>query len=357
MQIRDASTSLPLYQPLAAFDEALIHQAQLRLDCLTKPKGSLGRLEELAKQIVGITGTCAPVLNQPVIITMASDHGVAEEGVSAYPQAVTVQMVQNFLQGGAAVNVLARHVGCRVIVVDMGVAADIPTHPHLVLRKMSYGTRNMTQTAAMTRAECEAAIHAGYALVEQELTEGIHLVGLGEMGIGNTTAASAIVAAMTNQPLDRVTGRGTGVDAKTWGKKLAVIQRALDVNRPDPSDPIDVLAKVGGFEIAGLVGVMLAGARAHLPIILDGFIVGAAAVIAVRLVPTLRPYLIASHLSQEPGHRAVLEYLKLRPLLELQLRLGEGTGAALAMPLLGAACKILTEMATFDQAGVSGQIR
>jgi nicotinate-nucleotide--dimethylbenzimidazole phosphoribosyltransferase len=336
-------------------DHRLMQQAQARLDHLTKPLGSLGRLESLAKQIVGITRNATPHLSRKVIITMAADHGVTHEGVSAYPQVVSQQMVANFLRGGAGINVLARHVGARVVVVDMGVVGDLPPHPDLVSRKIGYGTRNITQGPAMTLEQACAAIQAGRDIVEREIARDTDIVGTGDMGIGNTTASSAIAAAMTQAPVEQVTGWGTGIDEATHARKVAVIQRALAVNAPDPSDPLDVLTKVGGFEIAGLVGVILGGARARRPVVVDGFISGAAALIAVGLEPRVKSYLLASHVSQEPGHRRVLEHLGLEPLLDLNLRLGEGTGAALAISLAEAACKVLTEMATFEEAGVSGK--
>jgi len=339
-----------------ALDEELMRQAQARLDRLTKPLGSLGRLETLAKQIVGITRQLRPTVGHKVIITMAADHGVVEEGVSAYPQVVTEQMVYNFLRGGAGINVLARHVGARVVVVDMGVAADLPPHPDLIVKKIGYGTRNLANGPAMTNDEMHRAIETGRKIVTREIEQGADIVGTGDMGIGNTTASSAITAAMTGQPVKLVTGRGTGIDDATYEKKLAVIQRALDVNHLDPADPLDVLAKVGGFEIAGLVGVILGGAQARRPVVIDGFISGAAALIATALEPRVRGYLIAAHRSQEPGHRIMLEQLGLQPLLDLDLRLGEGTGGALAMSLVEAACKVLNEMATFEEAAVSGKI-
>ncbi|OGX13385.1 MAG: nicotinate-nucleotide--dimethylbenzimidazole phosphoribosyltransferase [Omnitrophica WOR_2 bacterium RIFCSPLOWO2_02_FULL_63_16] len=327
--------------------------AQQRLNRLTKPPGSLGRLEDIATQLAGILGTASPSIGGKAIITMAADHGIADEGVSAYPKVVTPQMVLNFLRGGAAINVLARLVGAQMIVVDMGVAADLPAHPKLVSRKIGYGTKNMAVGPAMTRAEAHAAIQAGLEIVGEAIGRGATVIGTGDMGIGNTTASSALVAAMTQQDPQVVTGRGTGVDEATYRKKVAVIQRALAINRPDPADPLEVLAKVGGFEIAGLVGVILGGAQARKPVVIDGFISGASALIASAVEPRVNAYLIAAHRSQEPGHRIVLERLGLRPLLELDMRLGEGTGAALAMPILEAACHILNDMATFDEAGVS----
>ena len=338
-----------------ALDEELMRQAQARLDRLTKPLGSLGRLESLAKQIVGITRRLRPTVEHKVIITMAADHGVVEEGVSAYPQAVTGQMVYNFLRGGAGINVLARHVGARVVVVDMGVATDLALHPDLVTKKVGYGTRNLANGPAMTNDEARRAIEAGREIVACEIERGADMVGTGDMGIGNTTASSAIAAAMTGQPTRLVTGRGTGIEDAIYEKKLAVIQRALNVNHPDPANPLEVLAKVGGFEIAGLVGVILGGAAARRPVVIDGFISGAAALIATALEPRAKGYLVASHRSQEPGHRMMLEHAGLQPLLDLDLRLGEGTGGALAMSLVDAACKVLNEMATFEEAAVSGK--
>jgi nicotinate-nucleotide--dimethylbenzimidazole phosphoribosyltransferase len=334
-------------------DPALGARAQAHLDQLTKPLGSLGRLEELARRIVEITGQELPVLRRAVIFTLAADHGVVAEGVSAYPQVVTAQMVENFFRGGAAINVLARHAGADLVVADLGVAGPLPSKPGLVVRRIASGTKNMALEPAMTRDEALAAIEAGIQLVEAERCQGVDLIGTGEMGIGNTTAASAITAVLTGAPVEAVTGRGTGIDEAAWQRKVAVIQRALEVNRPDPRDGLDVLAKVGGFEIGGLAGVILAGAAHRIPVVLDGFITGAAALIAHALKPEVSHYLLASHCSAEPGHRAILDRLGLDPYLNLGLRLGEGTGAALAFSLIRAAVAIYSEMATFKSAGVS----
>jgi nicotinate-nucleotide--dimethylbenzimidazole phosphoribosyltransferase len=328
-------------------------EAQRCLDQLTKPPGSLGRLEELACRLAEIAGKCPPAVAYPVIFTLAGDHGVVEEGVSAYPQVVTAQMVENLLRGGAAVNVLARHAGARVIVADLGVAGPLAAHPDLRARRIAPGTRNMSRGPAMTRAEAVAALQAGIALVESERALGLDLIGTGEMGIGNTTAASAMVAAFTGAPVRDVTGPGTGVDEAGRRRKVEAIERALRVNQPDPADALDVLAKLGGFEIAGLTGVILAGAAHRIPVLVDGFIAGAAALAAVRLKPEARYALLASHRSAEPGHRHVLDALGLDPYLSLGMRLGEGTGAALCIGLAQAAVKILSEMATFKSAGVS----
>jgi nicotinate-nucleotide--dimethylbenzimidazole phosphoribosyltransferase len=315
--------------------------------------GSLGRLEELARRVVEITGKEPPAVERPVIFTFAGDHGVVVEGVSAYPQVVTSQMVENFLRGGAGVNVLARHAGARVVVADLGVAAPLPSHPALAVKKVAPGTQNLARGPAMTHEQAIQSVEAGIELAEVEVSAGCDLIGLGEMGIGNTTAASAITSVLTGAPVEQVTGRGTGIDEATRQRKVAVILRALEVNRPDPADALDVLAKVGGFEIGGLVGVILAGAAARAPVVIDGFIAGAAALLAVRLKPEARQFLLASHCSAEPGHRVILEHLGLRPYLDLEMRLGEGTGAALAFTLIRAALKIYTEMATFKSAGVS----
>jgi nicotinate-nucleotide--dimethylbenzimidazole phosphoribosyltransferase len=327
--------------------------AQARLDRLTKPRGSLGRLEELAGRLVALTGSPEPRIETPVIFTLAGDHGVAVEGVSAYPQVVTAQMVENFCRGGAAVNVLARQAGARVVVADLGVASELPPHPALTVRKIGPGTRNLAAGPAMTREEALSAIAAGAELVEETATD---CVGTGEMGIGNTTAASALTAALTGADPRAVTGRGTGVDDAAWEKKVEVVRRALATNRPDPGDPLGVLAALGGFEIAGLVGVVLAGAARRAPVLLDGFIATAAALIAVRLHPATRDYLIAAHRSAEPGHGLLLGTLGLAPLLHLDMRLGEGTGAALGIGLLRAAVACYREMATFEDAGVAERL-
>lgn len=338
---------------IKSLDEAAMAAARARQDSLTKPQGSLGRLEELSIQVAGITGEAMPCLERKAIVTMAGDHGVVAEGVSAYPQEVTAQMVYNFLRGGAGINVLARHIGARVIVVDMGVAANLQSHPELLSKKVALGTCDMTLGPAMTREEAMLAIEAGIEVIEAELAKGLEIVGTGDMGIGNTTASSAICAALTGEPVSLVTGRGTGIDDQQWAHKVEVLERALAVNQPNPGDPLDVLAKVGGFEIGGLVGVMLGAAAHRIPVVIDGFISGAAALIAAGLSPMLRHYLIAAHVSAEVGHRVVLTHLGLRPLLDLNLRLGEGTGAALGIFLAEAATKVLAEMATFAEAGVS----
>ena len=336
-------------------DPAAAAQTQRRLDTLTKPPGSLGRLEELAVRLAAVTGG-APRVSAPVIFTFAADHGVVAEGVSAYPQSVTAQMVENFLRGGAAVNVLARQVGARVIVADFGVVTPLGVRPGLVSRCFGPGTRNIAVGPAMTREQAAAAIEAGAALAVEAIDAGADLLGTGEMGIGNTTTASAITAAVTGADPEMVTGRGTGVDEDGWRRKVAVVRRALEVNRPDPRDGLDVLAKVGGFEVAGLAGVVLAAAARRVPVALDGFIATAAALIAVTLAPRAGHALLASHRSAEPGHAVALAHLGLAPYLALEMRLGEGTGAALFVSLARAAVAIHDQMATFKSAGVDGPV-
>ncbi len=355
---------LPAIPPIDIQAEAT---ARARQSSLTKPPGSLGRLEELSIQLAAATGTSRPSVARKAIIVMAADHGVTAESVSAYPAAVTPQMVLNFLHGGAAINVLARQANARVVIVDMGVASDIPVteRPELVegrdapsplhLRKIAYGTQNMALGPAMTRAQAETAIAEGIDIVQAEVVNGLDLVATGDMGIGNTTSSAAIVACITGQPVALVTGRGTGVDEAGLARKIEIIERALTLNQPNPSDPLDVLSKVGGFEIGGLAGVIIGAAAKRVPVVLDGFISGAAALIAVGLCPEVKPYLIAAHQSVEIGHRAALEHIGLAPLLNLGLRLGEGTGAALAFHLVEAAARILNEMATFAEAGVSNK--
>jgi nicotinate-nucleotide--dimethylbenzimidazole phosphoribosyltransferase len=334
-------------------DREALKRAKARLDRLTKPVESLGRLEELAARYVAITREERPKVPRAAIFTFAADHGVANEGVSAYPSAVTPQMVLNFLRGGAAVNVLASHVGAEVRVVDIGVAHEFGPLPNLIARKVANGTKNFSREPAMSRAEAIKALEVGIELASEAVQSGIGLIGTGDMGIGNTTPSAAITAVMTGQPVAAVTGRGTGIDEEGYQRKMTVIEVALATHRPDPGDPIDVLAKVGGLEIAGLAGMILGAAAYRVPAVLDGFIAGAAALIAAGLQPRCCDYLIASHRSVERGHQAALDRLGLKPLLDLDLRLGEGTGACLGISLVQASIKILTQMATFDEAGVS----
>ncbi|SNB46991.1 nicotinate-nucleotide--dimethylbenzimidazole phosphoribosyltransferase [Geobacter sp. DSM 9736] len=345
-----------LDQTLAAIrpvDTALIAEAQARLDNKTKPLGSLGRLEEFARRFAAITGTMTPRSDRKVIFTFAGDHGVVEEGVSAFPKEVTPQMVLNFLRGGAGVNVLARHVGAEVRVVDVGVDFDFTPQAGLIINKVARGTRNFTREPAMTREEAVAAIEVGIELARKAKEDGVAMVGTGEMGIGNTTPSSAIIAVLSRRTVREVTHRGTGISDATLENKVRVIEQGIAMNRPDPTSPLDVLSKVGGLEIAGIAGLVLGCAAHRLPVVVDGFISTAGALIAAELNPVVRNYIFAAHESVEIGHRFMLERLAVSPILDLQLRLGEGTGAALAMGLIESGVKILNEMATFAEAGVA----
>jgi nicotinate-nucleotide--dimethylbenzimidazole phosphoribosyltransferase len=334
-------------------DLSVAEQTRALLDQKTKPRGSLGRLEDIACQLASIAGTSELELPNKAIVVMGADHGVAEEGVSAYPQEVTAQMLLNFARGGAAINVLARQAGAQVVLVDMGVKSALPALPEIRSHRLAPGTDNFTRGPAMTRARAIDAIEIGIGIASELARQGVNLLGLGEMGIGNSTAASALTAALTGAAPEEVVGRGTGVDEAGLRRKLDAVRRGLAVNRPEPGDGLDALAKLGGFEIAGLCGVVLGAAACRVPVVVDGFICGAAALCAVRIAPACAPYLIASHRSVEAGHRIVLQTLETRPLLDLELRLGEGTGAALAMGLIEASVRILREMATFKAAGVS----
>lgn len=336
-------------------DKALQKKVQSRLDSLTKPPGSLGVLEKVALQYAVIRGQERPKLQKKIIYTFAADHGVTEEGVSAYPREVTAQMVFNFLRGGAAVNVLARHVGAEVRVVDIGVDHDFNDLEGLIHKKVMRGTANLAKGHAMTRQQALLAMEVGCELARQAATEGVDLLGTGDMGIGNTTPSSAIAAVMTGMPVGEVTGKGTGLDRERLQHKIQVIQRAIELNQPDPRDPVGVLAKVGGLEIASIAGFILGAAASRIPVVVDGFISTAGALIATGLHPLVRQFLFLSHQSAERGHRALCAAVKLEPILDLSLRLGEGTGACLGMSLVEAGVRILNEMATFEEAHVSGK--
>ncbi|MCF6150502.1 MAG: nicotinate-nucleotide--dimethylbenzimidazole phosphoribosyltransferase [Candidatus Kuenenia sp.] len=324
-----------------------------KFDTLAIPRGSLGRLEELATTYYSIKGSLSCGLKHKKIFTLAGDHGVVAEGVSAFPQQVTCEMVQNFIRGGAAINVLARHIGAKVIVVDCGVASKIPPSAGLKIKKLNHGTNNMASGPAMSREDAVKSIETGIELIEEELREGLDIVGLGDMGIANTTPSSAIFSILGNVDISIATGRGTGLNDSELQKKIAVIKKAIAINRPDPNDPIDVLAKVGGYEIGGITGLCLGAARHRIPIVLDGFISTAGAIIACALEPKVVNYFIASHVSAEQGHKYMLEFLGKEPLLNLNMRLGEGTGATLGIHLVEAGVKLLNEMATFQDAKVS----
>lgn len=328
-------------------------RAQTRLDRLTKPLGSLGQLEEMAKRYVAIVEEVNPRIQQKFIYTFAGDHGVVAEGVSAYPKEVTPQMVYNFLRKGAAINVLAGHVGAKVVVVDIGVDHEFEPLEGLIIRKVARGTGNLARGPAMSRIQALQAISVGLEMADQARAQKADLVGTGDMGIGNTTPSSAILASMAGLPVSLVTHRGTGIDDATLMRKIQIIEEAIETNKPDPQDPLDVLAKVGGFEIAGIAGLIIGCAAHRIPVVVDGFISTAAAMIAVALNNRVKEYLFASHQSVEVGHQFMWEYIGQKPILNLSMRLGEGTGAALAMFIIEAAVKILNEMATFTEAGVS----
>ena len=335
-------------------DESAWRMAAAREDRLTKPAGSLGRLEELAINLAGMTGKLEPPLTDRVVFTFAADHGVTAEGVSAYPKEVTAQMVLNFLRGGAAINVLARHFYARVVVADFGVDADLPFHPDLRALKVRRGTDDITRGPAMSMDEAMQAIERGRQLVRDEIGRGLDVALTGDMGIGNTTAAAALICACTGLDPDEIVGRGTGVDDAGFERKRAAVRQALQLNAERiASGPVGALAAVGGLEIAGLVGVILEAACQRKPVIIDGFISCASALVAANIAPDVTSYMVASHRSHEQGHGVALRRLGLRPLLELDMRLGEGTGAVLALPLLEAAVATLNHMATFDEAGVS----
>lgn len=331
--------------------------AQKHLDNLTKPPGSLGRLEEFARRLVAIGENENLSIEKKVIFTFAGDHGVTEEGISAYPKEVTRQMVFNFLRGGAGINVLARHAGAIVIVIDIGVDYDFGNLEGLVNKKVMYGTNNIAKTSAMSRQQAERSIEAGIELAGEYAKKGYRMFGTGDMGIGNTTPSSAIAAVLTGKPVAEVTGRGTGISDDSFNRKIKVIEASIKLNNPDPQDAIDVLAKVGGTEIGGIAGVILGGASNGIAVVIDGFISTAGALIAYCIEPKVSDYIFAAHNSVERGHKAMFEKLGLKPVLNLDLRLGEGTGAALSMLMIEAGLKIYKEMATFTDAGVSNEVQ
>ena len=341
---------------IRGLDQVAIQAAKLHISNLTVPPGSLGKLESMAIQLAGITGVVKPSFDLREVIIMAGDHGVCEEGVSAFPQEVTPQMIHNFLAGGAAVNVLARQAGAEVVCVDIGVNSEL-SHPDLISRKIRYGTANMAQGPAMTYEEAIESILIGVNVVEDAVQRGVQLFITGEMGIGNTTASSAVICALSSISVQDAVGRGTGIDDSRLLHKISVVEQALKVNAPDPLDPVDVLSKVGGLEIGGLVGVILGSAINGCPVIIDGFISSTAALLAKEICPAAADYMIVSHASHEQGHRLLLQELGLRPVLELDLRIGEGTGGVLCLHLVDAACRIVNEMATFESAGVSGETK
>jgi len=335
-------------------DDAAAAEARQRQERLTKPSGSLGVLEDLSVRLAGLTGQCPPPVPEPAVIAIfAGDHGVHAQGVTPWPQEVTAQMVANFLAGGAVVNALAAQTGADVRVVDVGVIASLPAAPGLIARNVRPGTADMTAGPAMSRADAEHAIEAGIETAFALVTTGYRCLVTGDMGIANTTPAAALIAAFTGAAPDEVTGRGTGVNDETLARKIDVVRRACALHRPDPADPVGVLAAVGGLEHAALAGFMLGAAARRVPVVLDGVIACAAALAAVALAPDVTASLVAGHLSTEPGARIALAALGLAPLLTLEMRLGEGSGAVLAVPIVQAAARVLRDVATFDSAGVS----
>ena len=337
-------------------DAAAVAAARERQEALTKPSGSLGRLEDLSVQLAGIASQCPPPLPEPAVVAVfAADHGVHAKGVSPWPQEVTAQMVANFLASGAAVNAIAAQAGAAVCVVDVGVATNLPTAQGLLSRKVRPGTADMTEGPAMTLEEARLAVETGIKVAADLVDEGNRCLITGDMGIANTTASATLIAVFTGSTPALVTGRGTGIDDPTWARKVEVVRRALDLHRCDPASPLETLAAVGGLEHAALAGFILGGAARRVPVLLDGVIACAAAVAARAFAPQVTDYLIGGHLSTEPGALRALDALGLQPLLDLGMRLGEGSGAVLALPVVAAAARVLRDMATFDSAGVSGE--
>lgn len=337
---------------ISALDQEAMSLARQRVDSLIKPPGSLGQLEELAVRLAGITGNSRPVLGDRTVILMAGDHGVVEEGVSVAPQEITYQMLHAFVNGVAGIGVLSRLAGAKLVVVDVGVACPVDIDG-VISRKVRPGSGNIARGPAMTREEAVRALEVGIDVALNEIKNGATLLALGDMGIGNTTPSSAILSVLAGISPEEATGRGTMVNDQVLANKSGAVAGAIAVNRPDPKDGLDVLAKVGGLEIAGLAGVVLGAAAGRVPVIIDGFITTAAAMIAAAIKPESREFIIPSHLSGEQGHRLMLEYLGLMPMLHLGMRLGEGTGAVLAMQLVEAATRIINEMASFNEAGLS----
>ena len=338
-------------------DRAVVAKAEKRTAQLVMPPRALGRLHAIGERLCGMQGTLRPVIAGKAVLVMAGDHGVVAEGVSAFPQEVTGAMIQTFLSGGAGINAIARHVGAEVWVADMGIipeldAARLKNGNRLLVRKIGRGTRNLARGPAMTREEALKAVLTGFELASSLIRKGVDLLGTGDMGIGNTTPSAAIGAVLTGKSIEEMVGRGTGIDDQGLSRKREAIRRGIDLNRPDSGDGMDVLAKIGGFEIGGIAGIVLAGAHHRKPVVVDGFISTAGALIAHSLCPVAADYVFAGHCSEEPGHRHMLDHLKLAPILDLGMRLGEGTGGALAMCVIEAAVKVMTEVLTFEEAGV-----
>jgi len=349
-----------IIEGIKSVDPEWVQKAQERTAQLVMPTRALGRLHEISEQLCGIQETLAPAINHKAILVMAGDHGVVEEGVSAYPQEVTPAMVQTFLAGGAGINAISRQIGADVWVVDMGVIADIDTTglkgaDRLLVQKVANGTANFTKGPAMSHQDAETALVVGFEKASKLMEQGADILGTGDMGIGNTTPSAAIGAVLTGATLDEMVGRGTGVDDAGLARKRDVVRRGIEFNTPEPEEGLDVLAKVGGFEIGGIAGAILAAAFHRRAVVVDGFISTAGALIAHALCPTVKDYLFAGHFSEEPGHRIMLRHLGLKPILDLGMRLGEGTGAALAMSVMEAAARMFKEVLTFEEAGVANK--
>lgn len=351
-------------------DQQILGQAQEHTSRLVMPPRALGRLNEIGERICAIQRTLKPSVKSKAILVMAGDHGIVAQGVSAFPQEVTGEMVKTFLSGGAGINVLARQTGASVYVVDMGIIPDVVHHTgssdtkgagpgaekKLIIRKIARGTKDFTHGLAMTKEEALKSIESGYEVASRLVQEGVELLGTGDMGIGNTTPSSAVGAVITGQSAKEMTGRGTGVDDETFARKSDIIESGISINAPDPKDAIDILSKVGGFEIGGIAGAILAAARFRKPVVIDGLISTAGALIAYTLCPAVADYMFAGHRSVEQGHGIMLEHIGLEPLLDLGMRLGEGTGGALAMHIIEAGVRVFREVATFDEAGVSESV-
>lgn len=347
-----------IIEGIGAMDGEWVEKARQRTAQLVMPTRALGRLHEIAERLCGINKTLKPSINRKAILVMAGDHGVVEQGVSAYPQVITGEMVRTFLRGGAGINVLARHADAEVWVVDMGIIPELDNTStdggdRLLIRKVAKGTSDFAKGPAMTRQEAEKAILTGFQLATDLFQKGVDILGTGDMGIGNTTPSAAIGTVLTGRGLEEMVGRGTGVDDEGLLRKQEAIRQGIHLNQPNPEDGVDVLSKIGGFEIGGIAGCVLAGAYHSRPVVIDGFISTAGALVAHAICPDVVDYLFAGHCSEEPGHKLMLSYLGLHPVLDLGMRLGEGTGAALAMGIMEGSVRIFQDMLTFDEAGVS----
>lgn len=341
---------------IGSLNSEYIALAQARLDSLTKPKGSLGRLEDFARRIVAITENAKPRLDKKAVFVFASDHGVVEERISAYPKEVTREMVYNFLRGGAGINTLSRHAGADVFVIDIGVDWDFEGTEGLIIRKVKRGTRNFVKDRSMTADEAANCIEVGIELAEDKIKKGYNFIAVGDMGIGNTTSSAAVMCAFTGLHPKEVVGHGTGIDDETWSRKAGVVDNALALHNPDSNSTLDILSKVGGFEIGGIAGVILGAASKRIPVVVDGFVSTAGATVALGLSPNVKDYIFFSHMSAEGGHGLVLKRLGIEPIINLDMRLGEGTGAVIGMFIIEAGVKAYNEMATFEEAMVSRKL-